>query len=312
MTGKYAPLILSRGEQFMPPPLTPRAHGYQAWPVPSIVETIFYASDGGVITTIDGDVAPTAITFDVDPEDVDIVPLGAKYETFLEDSQGKKHQLRHGEVIRHEAQFFNTPARVSGNRALQFSDSFGNRKGRVGNKWVILGGKPTIFEHDSNPNAVGVPANSRGAMRYVAPLNSNTVTLSINLLNPGSGKLAIGVTSDATMSSYRSVTFVADSVSPGNNKLYAASGSGIYTRTNQVPPVAHTIVDNTNYKLRYDDFTKKLVLLNSDMTDELISWTDEALVVATGPGHCYFDLAWEASLLSSGPQVTMISAQDGV
>lgn len=310
MPGKYAPLILSRGEQFMQR-LTPRAHGWKEWPVPSIVETTFYATDGGVIGTIDGDVAADAITFDVDPDEVDIVPIGAWYETFLEDNQGKKHQVRHGQVTRHEAQFFNTAARVSGNKAQQFSDTFATRKGRVGNKWVILSGKPWIYEVDGNPNAVGVAPNHRGAMRLVAPLNTNTIALSFNLLNPGSGMLSIGVSSDAAMSSYRAITFVSDSVVPGNNKVYAGSGSGIYTRTNQVPAVSHLIVDNTNYKLRYDDFTKKLALLNSDATEELISWTDEGLIVPAGPGHRYVDLAWEGTVSSGGPKVTMISAQDG-
>ncbi|MCX2931414.1 hypothetical protein ORI20_14105 [Mycobacterium sp. CVI_P3] len=316
MPGKFAPLILSRGEQYDPAPLTPRSYGYSQWPTPSIVETTFYASDGGVIATIEGDVAADAIRFDVDPEEVDIVPAGAQYETFLEDNQGKKRQLRYGQVIRKQANFFNDPLRVTGNRVLQFKDNFSNRVGLVGSKWFVLYGKPVIHDNSgaSNPNGVG-PNHSlfyKAAMRFYAPLNSDTVTLSFNLLNPGPGTLGIAVSSDATMSSYRSISFVSDTVVPANNKVYAASGKGIFTRTNQVPSVAHTIVDNTNYKLRYDDDTKRLALLESDMVTEIIGWTDEDGIVAVGPGHRYFDITWEASATSTGPQVTTISAQDGV
>jgi hypothetical protein len=312
MPGKYAALVLSRGEQFMPPALTPRAHGWAEWPDNSIVHTTFYDSSGGVILDIDGDVTPSAITFDVDPEEVDIVPAGAHYETFLDDSTGRPHQIRYGQVIRKQAQFFTPPTRsiVAANQLFQFADNFYSRTGLVGNKWVILDGQPTIFDNseDENPNGVGPERTFRdkAAMRYRDALNTDSFRLSFTLLNPGNGLTTIAAASDAAGSSYTYVAF--DSL---HNKVRMGRGTGLYTHVDQTSEVSLTLEDNTNFKLRYDDLTKKLALLDSEMSTEIITWTDETGIITRGQGYRHVLITWQASVLSSGPQLTSISGQDG-
>ncbi|WP_301119574.1 LtfC-like domain-containing protein [Mycolicibacterium fortuitum] len=313
MPGKYAALTMSRGEQFQPPPLTPRSHGVGEWPTNATVHTIFYDTAGGTIADIAGTVTPTAITFDVDPSEVDIVPAGAHFETFVVTEDGKNHQIRYGQVIRKEAYFANRPATDTSAVALQFRDNFYARTGLVGSKWVPVLGKPTIFDNSGagKPNGVGphMTLFVDAAMRYYAPLNSDTATLSFNVLNPGAGKTGIVLCSNADMSSYLFAMF---ETGIANNYLHMGVGQGPIALIDEVTKVPHITADNANYKLRYDDQTKKLVLLNSDMTSELITWTDSDEIVPHGPGYRYFGANWQASLASSGVQLTSISAQDGV
>lgn len=313
MPGKYAALTMSRGEQFQPPPLTPRSHGVGEWPTPATVHTVFYDTAGGTIADIAGTVTSTEITFDVDPAEVDIVPAGAHFETFVVTDDGKNHQIRYGQVIRKEAYFANRPATDTSAVALQFRDNFYARTGLVGSKWVPVLGKPTIFDNsdDGDPNGVGphIALFVDAAMRFYAPLNSDSITLSFNLLNPGAGKTGLVVCSNADMTSYLYAMYESGI---SNNYIHIGMGTGPITMLDQVPTISHTVADNTNYKLRYDDLTKKLSLLNADMTSEFGSWVDEDELVPHGPGYRYFGANWQASLLSSGIQITSISAQDGV
>lgn len=311
MPGKYAALSLSRGEQFQPPPLTPRRHGLVQWPDEATVHTVFYDTAGGVIADIAGTVTPDAITFDVDAEEVDIVPAGAHFETFVVTNDGKSHQVRYGQVIRKEAYFANRPATTTINHALQFRDNFYSRTGLVGSKWFVTLGKPTIYDNGSNPNGVG-PHTALfvdAAMRFYAPLNSDSVTLSFNLLNPGAGRTGLVLCSNADMTSY---LFAAFETGLNNNFIHLGVGQGPIQMVDQVPEVSHTVVNNTNYKLRYDDLTKRLSLLNSDQTTEIVGWTDEDEIVPHGQGYRHFGANWQASLLSTGVQITTISAQDGI
>lgn len=312
MPGRYSALLLSRGEQYQPPPLTPRSYGATSWPVDATVHTVFYDSTGATIVDIPGNVDPVAITFDVAPSTVDAVPAGAQFETFLVTVDGKVKQLRYGQVIRHQAQFFKAPASDTTNYGLQFRDNFYNRTGLVGSKWVPTLGAPTIFDNsdDSTPNGVG-PNNiffTDAAMRYFVPLNSDTVTLNFTLLNPGPGFTGLVVCSNAAMTSYLYVAFESGNV----NKIHMGIGSGPIVMADQVTSVNHTVANLDNHKLRYDDLTKKLTLFDADMENELLSWTDDDDVVPHGLGYRYFGASWQASLFSSGVQLTQISAQDGL
>lgn len=313
MPGKFAALVMSRGEQFEPMPLTARSHGYTAWPDGSTAYTIFYGTDGSVLATIWGMVDPQRITFDSPPEAVDVVPAGAPYETFLIDDEGKKKAIRYGQVVRRQAQFFNTPARDTSARALQFRDNFYNRKGLVGQKWFPTLGRPTIFDNSISdlPNAVGPHTvfGADAAMRYFAPLNTDSWILSFTVLNPGAGKTGIVGASNAAMTSY---LYVMLETGVSNKKLHIGRGRGPISMIDQRPEVSHTVVNNANYKLKFDEETKRLALWDSTMTNELIWWVDEDDTVPKGPGYRYFGANWQSSLLSTGVQLVSISAQDGV
>ena len=319
MAAKYAPLILSRGEQFQPDPLVPIAHGYTQWPDDAEVHTVFYDSSAGVIDQFDGEVAANEITFSIPPEDIDVVPAGAPYETFLTDGEGIVTMLRYGQVIRRQASFFTPRATEFAHEALQFRDNFYNRKGNPGPKWFTTFGRPTIHDNTAIglPNGVGalfptvggITFTVQAAMRYYRPLNTDSYIVSFNMIFPDPGDTAIVVGSNTAMTSYSYVWFTS------TGKLRMGSGTGPVTMVQQVSEVTHTFVNNTNYKLRYDNDTRKLALLNSAMTTELISWTDSTGSMPRGEGYRYFGMNFQDFAIlqfqTRGPQITQISAQDG-
>ena len=313
---KMAALVLSRGEQFEPPPLLPLSHGYSSWTDNSSAYTVFYDSSGGEIARVFGEVTPDKITFDAAPGQVNLVPAGAPYETFLIDDEGKTKMIRYGNVVRKEAQFFSAPARNTATRALQFRDDFFNRTGRVGSKWFVTDGRPTIFDHGDDPNGVGPNRKffATAAMRYYAPLNTDSPIISFNLLHKGAGDTCIVVCSNAAMTDYLYVQFHdPGALEGGIDKVRMGVGHGpVQPLVQKVPQVNHTVVSNTNYKLRYDDGTKRLSLLTSDMVTEIIGWTDDNDEFPHGPGFRYFGANFQASLFDSGNQLTSISAQDGI
>lgn len=315
MPGKYSALVLSRGEQYQPAPIRPREVGTSSWPTDATVATVFYDSAGGVINTVAGIVAADGLTWDTAPAEVDIVPAGAQYETFLTTVDTKKHQIRYGSVIRKQASFFAARAAQQAAAVLQYSDNFYSRTGLVGSRWLPLLGKPTIFDNSgTTPNGVGPNTVffADAAMRYYAELNTDSWLLSFNVINPGAGKTGILCACNSSGSSYIYAMFESGI---SNNKLHMGIGTGPIAMEDQVSAVDHTVPGAgavTNYKLRYDDDTKTLACFLGDATTPLIDWTDEAHVVPHGPGYRYFGVNWQASLLSSGVQLTSIKAQDGI
>lgn len=315
MPGKYQALVLSRGEQYQPPPIRPREVGASSWPTDATVETVFYDSAGGVINTVAGLVAADALTWDTDPSEVDIVPAGAQYETFLTTVDTKKHQIRYGSVIRKQASFFAAQAAQAAAAVLQYSDNFYSRTGLVGSRWLALSGKPTIFDNPTPaPNGVGPKTSFFGpgaAMRYYAQLNTDNFVLSFNLLNLGHGKTGVFGACNSSGTSYIYVMF--DSTA---NKAHMGLGTSPLALNDQVTAVDHTVPGSnavTNYKLRYDDATKTLACYAGEATTPLIDWQDEAGVVPHGAGFRYFGVNWQApDLFSKGVQLTSIYAQDGL
>ncbi|MGK2881088.1 MAG: hypothetical protein ACSLE6_09940 [Mycobacterium sp.] len=289
-----------------------RRYGWDTWPAGASVHTVFYDTAGGVIADIAGVVGYEEIGFNAPPGEVDIIAAGSHFETFLVDGDVVR-QLQYGTVIRKEARFSNAPATDTSVQVLQFRDNFYARTGLVGSKWVPVLGKPTIFDNsgDGDPNGVGPHTIFfvDAAMRFYAPLNTDSATVSFNLLNPGAGKTAVVLCSNAAMTSYLFAMFESGIF---NNYIHIGRGTGPIEMIDEGAMVSHTVVDNTNYKARYDDFTRRLSLFNSSMTTELAYWVDETEIVPHGPGYRYFGMNWQASLLSSGIQLTSIAAQDQV
>jgi hypothetical protein len=318
MPGKYDALVLARGEWFQPPPIRPRVVGADSWPTDATVETIFYDSLGGVINTIAGVVTADGLIWDVSPDEVDVIPAGANYETFLTTIDDKRHQIKYGQVIRKQASFFGARAAQQSTMVQLFSDNFYNRKGLVGSKWVPLLGRPTIFDNaDPEPNGVGPNTVFfvDMAMRYYVPLNADSWILSFNLVNPGPGSTGIFGAANSAGTSYVYAMFESNGALGGSDKVHMGIGSGPIAMTDQVSTVDYEVPGGgtvSNYKLRYDDDTKMLELFVGNSTTALIDWEDSGHVAPHGDGYRYFGCNAQSSLLSSGPQLTSIKAQDGL
>ena len=123
---RMSAVMLSRGSRWNP---LPWEHPYLGvdpgalWDVTAAASATFYDTSGAVITSIDGAVTPTAITFDADPDQVDVIPAGANFEIFYTTTAGPT-QIRYGKVVRREATFFQSPAVTTTFQPLQFTDTF--------------------------------------------------------------------------------------------------------------------------------------------------------------------------------------------
>jgi hypothetical protein len=313
---KLSAVILSRGSTWNPRPDTlPYLFAFpgQEWPSGTAV-CKFYDSAGAIITEVDGEVEPSEIRFNAEAETMDVVPQGANFEIFIETDDGETYQIRYGKVIRKEAEFFSAPAVTTRNQALRFVDDFPTLGLRHSWENALPGApKPGVYDNLvlSLPYAVGAVQGlfgSNAAMRWYAPMNSDTVRVGVNLLNQGAGKTRVIVAADQRFTSFVGVEF--DSAA---NKIHFCTGNGsainvIYRGTE----ISNTVVDGDNYRIYYNRVSNEISLLKNSSDTPLGEWVDDTEIVPHGPGYTYTGLSWSNPALSQGVQVAYWVAQDEV
>lgn len=319
---RISAVVLSRGSQWNPLPQSPPyllADPLNPWPEGANAEAVFYTSKGVTIATIDsGIVQPDAIYFQADPDVVDNIPAGSKFEIFI-DTGLARSQIRYGEVMRREAQFLDAPGLTTTYEALKFVDTFPTLGLR--STWERVAGTTKVFDNSaaSLPNGVGVPntlsiSPVRSAIRWYTPLNSDTVSINVSLLNQHANPLDGSATriilcADQRFTQYLAVEFL---TSIPTNTVRLCTGAGNYkTVTYRGPTINNTVADGDNYTITYNDTTKQLaVYKGASSTPMGTPWTDSGLIVPHGPGFRYAGLVWDNGGGTDGIQVSYWSAKD--
>lgn len=171
--------------------------------------TVFTDTSGGVITTLYSDsMTADAIRYLAGPEEVDQIPAGANFETFVEYDEGPR-KIRYGKVIRREAEYQDAPATQRASIALNFVDTFPTLGLRT--NWKSVAGRSKVYNNGSSlPFAVSANAQlfyAKSGIRWDTELNSDSVKSHVVLLNQGPGQCTVVICADQRFSTGLGVQF---------------------------------------------------------------------------------------------------------
>lgn len=296
-------------------------------PAETTVRQVFKDSAGGDIAEIEGLVDGRIITFDIPYADIEIVPNGAGFYTYIQRPEDvasdDEVMVKYGTTFRRELTFPNSPAESTSTVVKKFADTFQRPPGAIGGRWKVLVGNPRIFDNGVKANSVGPNYNffSRYFAYYYQPFNDDTVDLTISLWDKGSGKTIVTMCQNSTATSYLYCSFDGDDQEARLGFGTKADLGSVFVPSTALQPQAgpftvdipHTTEPlPVTYKLSYDDDTKELALYNADRTVKHLSWVDDTDIVPHGRGYRYFGIGGTASLLDSGIQVAGIAAAGAV
>lgn len=316
-------VVLSRGSTFNPqphePPYTLPDTGC-AWPDGATGQLVFYDNTGAQLATVAAIVAPTGITYTpTAPAVMDQIPNGANFELFVSTTDGNTYQVRHGKVIRKEAQFLQAPADAT-LQQMQFADSWPTTGLRT--TWIKAAGAPTVLDNSgaSLPNSVGVSGGA-AALRWYRQLNGNNFRVVITILD-------LHNSAPNSFSRLRAFGAADQFLSTGVGFEFADVVNGSGVRTQSVAPIlvtgpttvayqatatTHALANGDEYTIDYDDETQTVTLyagINEAVM--LAGWEDTGAVIPHGPGYRFLGMSWSNSGSNNGIQVSNWQAADYV
>ncbi len=316
MQSEQAAVLLSKGGIWNPSPWEPpylMADPGSTWPANAYGATAtFTDTSGETIVEIDGTVAPEAISFMGDPEDMDQVPAGANFVIVLDTMDGPV-PIRHGKVIRKEPFYSTAPAGVV-KPPQQFADSF--QRTRLGRKWVHVGGGRSIIHQNgglSLPNGLSTDITfyTSAALRYWIPFNTDSVRVRVSVVNPlhlQNGTLGIVVAADINFRS----GLVAAMDTGFSNQIALGTLTGPTSIAAQTSPLSNSVSNGDVYTVGYSNQSKTLSIYKGSDLSPILEWTDSAGIVPHGPGYQYSGFYWLSSALTAGIEVTSWAGQDAL
>ena len=295
----------------------------ESWPDGAVAHTEFRNTSGAMLADIEAsDVTAEAIMFLAQPADVESVPAGVPFETFIETDDGPL-KIRYGIVQRHEARFFDAPTIVATDVPRMFEDTF--QRTALGWRWEpVTGphGSTKIYNNSGVSLPYGVGANvvlfhnDPSAIRYYRPLQGDTAKITVTLLNTSAGKTGVVLCADINFISGLVVQF--DSTT-GTDHINFGQLTGPASVTYLGSPITHTIANNDAYTITQNDLTKVLsVYAGTDPSPGTLlgSWTDSGLVIPHGPGYRYLGFNFLPSgnflIHEAGPEISGWAAKDDV
>jgi hypothetical protein len=277
------------------------------FPNGSEAQIVFRNSFDQVIATWTGEVVGDTVVF----EDVsgDEIPRGTMYTLTIEDVDGYPRQRRWGDVARSEARFPDHPDNSTQFETVQYSYSFGTTGWLVDPAWRIMNGHPRVYSNGSLPNAVAAGSIVGGdltfyddvAMLYYAPVKTDAVRLTYNVVKNTFGDAWIVICSDYSMKNYACIRHHEQSGS--GDYVSIATGSGPVTITNRAQ-LTRTTQDLENFTAEYNPASNTYAVYLGTSKEPLVSWTDGTNIVNHGAGERYVGMGFKSGLLSPGVMVS--------
>lgn len=313
---KPSAVTLSRGSVWAKE-YTAGEYRQDAWPDYATASIVFRNTRGAQITTIEAtEVTAERIRFLAQPEEVDAVPLGAKFEVFVDTDDGPT-MIAYGGVIRREAQFYDSPAAETRDEARGFTDTF--QRERLGDRWEAVKGATKIYQNAGSSLANGVGANTGlfanqpSAIKYFRQLASNTVEIGVTLVNPGNtnGKAAAVLCADIAFTTGLAVQWdsIADTIKFGRL-------TGPTSMVQLGSSIPNEVANNDYHRIVYNDLTDTLYVYDGPAATPMGSWVDTDGVIPHGNGYCHVGFMFNPGTSfifgSTGPQFSGWTAKDTV
>lgn len=292
-----------------------RAEVGEPWP-DGDAHTRFMNSAGALIVDIAAvEVTPDYIRFLAQPEQVNDIPAGARFETFIETPQGPM-KIRYGIVMRPQATFFNTPA-ASATVARLFADPL--QRTALGNKWEPVYGATKMYNNasDSLPYGVGpntgLFSNTKSAIRWHEQFSGDSIEASLTLILPpewggNNGKTSYVVCADQMYTTGLAVEF--NTITNPDTVRFARVTSPT-TLVYLGDAITNTIADHNLFRVRFNHLTKTLdVYKGSNLAPLGPSWVDVDDIIPIGNGYRHTGFMFSPTAGDTGPQVSGWSAKD--
>ena len=305
---KLDTLNLSKGETFIQSVTLNRG---QTYPSGTTAQIVIKDDSEIVLATWNGTVSGYAASFSVtDVSEINSIPHGAKYDFMLNYVDWRIVKHAYGRVVRNENRYPLLATSVTTNYALQFSDSFDRTY--VGKYWVPRNANNSISIHDNSgsvPNTLG-PDHSRfkdAACLWYAPMNTDSVTITVTMVNVGSGKCTVVVASDYSMTSWFGVQFETGLFS---NNVRIVRGTAPTVWTAPYGYSSNTLTSGDTYTVKFNAQSKQISCYKNNSGNAQVAQIASDL--PTGAGYRYTGLVWNSSLFSPGAEPSAWSAKDGL
>ncbi|AOT22885.1 hypothetical protein SEA_ZAKAI_26 [Mycobacterium phage Zakai] len=284
------------------------------WPESGTAYVVFYESTGAVIATLEGTVKPELLLFEAEPTEIEFIPHGAGFELFVTpDETGVPVMVRYGTVTRREVRFPDAPATDVSDTALLYVDDM--QRTILGPRWRKVGGKAAIYDdwislHPKRAIGPDFIFFDRAAVLWFAPLNLDSVTVNVNIVNAGAGKSTVVLASDYNMTSWLGVQF---ETGISNNKWHIVVGHSPQGDDYEIKASVDANSDNGNNALiKFNHAARQITAFRNNGTTPILTWTDEAESLPIGDGFRYTGFSWISSLAARGVCFYDWWAKDGV
>ena len=284
----------------------------QPGPFPSgtLSRLVIKDSSGIELAEWDGEIRGNRITYVVDYDEHETIPLAAQYALFVTWPDGIEYQWEHGYVIREQMSFPNAAAVQIENRPLAFTYVPGTG---VSKQWHKTGGVGKLKVWDNSvfslPRALGVDNAwfTKAAAVWETPFATDSVKAVVKTINGGAGLSSVAVCSDVNMTSYLAVGF---ETGIANNRLHIFAGDGPVSMDDLLPPESNIVNHGDTYSIVYDDASKTIAVYKGTSLDPIIEWPDDANVIPHGQGYTYGGLNFQASLAAPGTEFSYWAMKD--
>lgn len=275
---------------------------------------------GGELAQFEGVVSANRVDWFEQPDMLEFIEDGSNYEVFVAVPPEGTYKVQYGRVVRHEARYPLRPTNLEAFNAALYEDSLNReivgpnwlaKKGKVAMHPVSNGDAPTnwALAVRNNPFFSPLTLFQQAGVIWYAPTRSDSVEITVGLLDGGNGDCTIVLCSNVTMTKWLGVRFH-DALGSGDD-IQVVLGGGPTTMGAVGGSYSHIVPDDgQTYRIRYDHGTRNVsVYIGSSLTPVLETNTQSTSALH-GLGYRYLGAVWNGSFDDTGPMLYYWKAQD--